>query len=150
MVPSPVVADFTVSDKALLAPHRHSRGFKQPQPQANAASAQKSRKRCRAHGTRRSELQEEVRYLLEESFEDSMDLDENAASPSPAADYASTVIPLHCSDAETKQAQSSASFPGWRSTRIPVQKMEGKKRTCCSASVMSTISPVRLLYGEVA
>lgn len=146
MVSSPYTADFSVGGKALHAPHRHSRSAKHaPQP-APATSTEKSRKRGRSSGHRRSELQEEVRYLLEEHLEDEqMDLDENEASPSDAASYASSMLAQDYSP--MKEAQLPAMHPRRESSRVPVQRNDGRKRTCCSASSMS-ISPVPL-YGEV-
>ncbi|CAK3888341.1 G1 S-specific cyclin pas1 [Lecanosticta acicola] len=144
IVSSPFMTDFSVSGKALNAPHRHSRSAKHAsQPAPMSTSAEKSRKRGRSSGHRRSELQEEVRYLLEEHLEDDfMDVDDHAASPSDAATYASNMLARDYSPVKEAQLHNRR-----ESSRVPVQKNEGRKRTCCSASSMS-ISPVPL-YGEV-
>lgn len=141
MVSSPVMADFPVSEKVS----RHSRASKNMPVAASAtSSSEKSRKRGRAHGNRRSELQEEVRYLLEESFEDEMDLDDTIVSSPEAATYASNML---SHDYSTKQVQHPVMYARRESKRVPVQKNDGRKRFCGSTSVMS-ISPVPL-YGEV-
>ncbi|KAF2172392.1 hypothetical protein M409DRAFT_63096 [Zasmidium cellare ATCC 36951] len=149
MVSSPVMADFTVSDKVLHAPHRHSRGPKHaPQPTSHA-STEKSRKRGRSNGNRRSELQEEVRYLLGETL-DEMDLDDDeiVSSPSDAAEYASRMLARDNSMTYDKRPQPPAMHSRNESRRLPVQKNEGRKRTCCSSVGAMSVSPVPL-YGEV-
>jgi hypothetical protein len=127
---SPEMIDFSQSEKVLLAPHRHSRAAKHavhvaPAPTVVKTSGKK-RGRPSGHGHRRSELQEEVRYLLEESYDDDdVDMDDDSLSEeSPAVTYTSTML-----------------------GRVPMQKNEGKKRTCCSTGAMS-VSPAPL-YGEV-
>lgn len=142
-VEDPEITDFSVSEKVLHAPHRHSKTSKHAPATTSTAyhHAEKSgKKRSRpiSGGNRRSELQEEVRYLLEESLDDeSMDLDEDSdhASPSYASDYASDLL------GHGRSARQS------RESRVAFEKNQGKKRTCCSAEAMS-ISPVSL-YGEV-
>lgn len=143
-VESPDIADFSVSGKVLHAPHRHSKSSKHvpvttsaPRHYPEKSAGGKKRGRPMSSGHRRSELQEEVRYLLEESLDDeSMDLDEDAnlASPSYAADYASDMLVRGMG---MREAQSS---PPRREPRVAYEKNEGKKRTCCSAQAMS-ISP---------
>ena len=153
MVGSPMQADFSVSEKVLHAPHRHSRGPKHHAPQPVAACAtEKSKKRGRTHGGhRRSELQEEVRYQLEESLDDdSMDLDDRITPP-PAAEFASSMLNRGPSLVSYRDVQPAATISGtWDYGRIPVQKNDGKKRTCCSATrnMSMSISPAPL-YGEV-
>lgn len=128
MVGSPIMADFSVSEKAMHAPHRHSRHSKHaPQP----TSASSGRKRARPHGSRRSELQEEVRYLLEESYEDSMDIDDNSTVSSSPERYS----------VEERQPPSMCQRS---SHRGPIQK----KRACHNTMSMSPAA-VPLLYGEV-
>lgn len=149
MVSSPVMADFSVSEKVLHAPHRHSRGPKHvPQPTTNN-STEKGRKRGRSNGHRRSELQEEVRYLLGESL-DEMDLDndEDVSSPSDAAEYASRMLRHDSPMTYDKRPQPPAMHSRNDSRRLPVQKNDGRKRTCCSSVGAMSVSPV-LLYGEV-
>ena len=150
MVSSPVMADFSVSEKVLHTPHRHSRASKHVGHNLPAATTDKGRKRGRPHGgNRRSELQEEVRYLLNESFEDSMELDDRDVSPTPAASCATNMLGRYDSYTIMKEAQPPASISRQEtSSRVPVQKNEGKKRTCCSIAGPMSISPVPL-YGEV-
>ena len=148
MCSSPDMVDFTVSEKALHAPHRHSKHAPHPQP-TSAPSTDKGRKRARPRGGRRSDLQEEVRILLEEEL-DAMDVDydDDEASPSPAAEYAANTLLRSNTDVFTKQAQPAALLSRRETSRVPVQKNKGKKRTCCSASAMSMSSAP--MYGEVA
>lgn len=149
MVSSPVTADFSVSEKVLNAPHRHSRASKHA-PQTSHSSTEKSKKRFRSHGGhhRRSELQDEVRYQLEESLEDDlMELDDNVASPSEAAIYAGSLLSRRPEYSSVKEIQLPASHSRRDSSRVPVQRQDGRKRTCCSAM---SISPAPALYGEVA
>lgn len=152
MVSSPMQADFSLGEKALHAPHRHSRGSKPHSPHAVPASAtEKSKKRGRTQGHRRSQLQEEVRYLLEESLEDdSMDLDDRV-SPPAAAEYASSMLSRGPVLVSCKEVPPAATISGsWEYARVPVHKNDGKKRSCCSVRNTSmSISPVPM-YGEVS
>lgn len=153
MVSSPVMADFSVSEKALHAPHRHSRNtatIKAPKHTSQPTSTA-SKKRGRGHGNRRSELQEEVRYLLEESLDDSMEVDDddNVASSPESAVYAANLCQPRSSKVVMKEAQPPASLSRHESSRVPISKYEGKKRTCCSAGYVKIISPATM-YGEVA
>lgn len=119
MVSSPDTVDFSISERALHAPHRHSKHAPHHAPN-NSSVADKGRKRGRSRGYHcRSDLQEEVRFLLQESYEyDEMDLDDCVtASPSPAADYASHHI------------LSAKSSPN----RVSAISSNGKKRTCLSS-----------------
>nr|POE66177.1 g1/s-specific cyclin pas1 [Quercus suber] len=141
MVSSPEPADFTISEKAMSAPHRHSK--RAPQPSSAAGCGEKSRKRARPRGGRRSDLQEEVRYLLEEDLEAMMVDDVENISPSPTAGSASRTEYIET----TKGVQPPASVSRRSPSRLPVQKMEGKKRTCCSVPAMSA-SPASA-YGIV-
>ena len=148
MVCSPDVAAFAV-DKVLHTPHKHSKFGPQP---SSAPSVEKSRKRGRSsRGNRRSDLQEEVRLMLEEA-EDFMDVDDDdvvdLTSPSPAADYATRMLSRSNSVVRSKEIQPPASLSRRGSGRMPVQKHEGTKRTCCSTAAMS-ISPAPLCW-EVA
>jgi hypothetical protein len=82
-----------------------------------------------------------------------MDIDDDDGgieiiSPSPASDYAIKMLSRSNSVIRTKEIQPPASLSRSGSYRMPVQRHEGTKRTCCSANAMS-ISPVPL-YGEVA
>ncbi|EME49659.1 hypothetical protein DOTSEDRAFT_68437 [Dothistroma septosporum NZE10] len=144
MVSSPITADFSVSEKALHAPHRHSRASKNVLVAATTSSSEKTRKRGRTNGNRRSELQEEVRYLLEESFEDEMDLDDTVASSPETANYASNML---AQDYSIKQAQRPVMYARRELRRVPVQKDDGRKRFCGFTKAIS-VSPVPL-YGEV-
>ncbi|TKA27602.1 hypothetical protein B0A50_04434 [Salinomyces thailandicus] len=151
---SPDTIDFAISDKALHAPHRHSKHA--PQPSGHAPATDKSRKRARPRGGRRSDLQEEVRMLLEEEL-DAMDVDyndhEDEVSPSPAATYASSMLSGSTSVVNSsKEAQAPPSLSR-QTSRVPVLKNEGKKRTCCAAASSSSSSSMSIspspLWGEV-
>lgn len=148
MVSSPDIIDFTISEKVLNTPHKHS---KHAQQTTSTSSTEKSRKRGRSHGNRRSDLHEEVRIMLEEA-EDMMDIDDDEivdlTSPSPAVNYATKMLSRSNSVMYTKEVQPPASLSRRGSGRKPVQKHDGTKRTCCSTASMS-ISPSPL-YGEVA
>jgi len=147
LVSSPITADFSISEKVLHAPHRHSRASKHAS-QISSISTEKSRKRGRAQArNRRSELQDEVRYQLEESLEDDMmDLDDNVASPSDAATYASDILARCPTYTSTKEVQPLALQSRHDYGRVPVQRNDGRKRTCCEAM---SVSPTPL-YGEIA
>ncbi|WPG97777.1 Hypothetical protein R9X50_00055800 [Acrodontium crateriforme] len=151
MVSSPEFADFSISEKVMYAPHRHSRSVAPVAP--TTSSLEKSRKRARPRGGRRSDLQEEVRMLLEEELDAMMDVDDGStdgtSSPSPAAEYASKMLQSDVLSSFTCQAQPLAHRETWR---VPVQKFEGKKRTCCTASKMHFISstPPARFMAEVA
>lgn len=153
IVGSPEVTDFSVSEKVLHAPHRHSRSSKHAPattsaPHHHLEKSSKKRGRPVSSGHRRSELQEEVRYLLEESLDDErMDLEEDSENvpPSYASDYASDVLVGRRNERETRSSQAQLSRR--ESGRVAFEKNEGKKRTCCSAEAMS-ISPTPL-YGEI-
>ena len=153
MVASPLEADFSVSSKALHAPHRHSKhGGLHPN---SIVAADKGRKRCRSRGHRRSELEEEVRYLLRESLEDDpMEIDDRTtASPSPAAYGASDMLlSRHCDSLEQmiKEPQPPASLSRRESIRLPVQKHEGKKRHCCSSTTGTTGGPYASASSSVS
>ena len=92
--------------------------------------------------------------LLEEEMDammvDPNDDDDDVASPSSAVDYATKMLAPSRAETGTKEVQQPAAplLSRRESSRVPVQKNEGKKRTCCSASAMS-VSPSPL-YGEVA
>lgn len=89
--------------------------------------------------------------MLEEA-EEIIDYDDDddvvMVSPSLAADYATQMLSRSNSIIRTKEVQPPASLSRSGSYRMPVQRNEGSKRTCCSTSAMS-ISPAPL-YGEVA
>ncbi|KAK3708010.1 PHO85 cyclin-5 [Vermiconidia calcicola] len=149
LVSSPDMTDFSISEKVLSRPDKHSKHGSRPM---TALSTEKGRKRPRSWGNRRSDLQEEVRLRLEEA-EDIMDIDDDVtddiiSSPSPAADYASRMLSRSNSVIRTKEMQPPASLSRGGSCRMPVQRHAGSKRTCCSTSRMST-SPAPL-YGGVA
>jgi len=154
MTLSPEVVDFTVSDKALHAPHRHSKHAPQHvQPVTVSSMTKKGRKRARPRGERRSDLQDEIRYQLEQDYDDDMmdvDNDTDDVSPSPAADYATRMLSQDAYGRKV-EAQPSPSLAKQKVARIPMQKNEGKKRTCCSAGSMSiSPSPSAVRWGEVA
>lgn len=150
MAASPEMADFTINEKALHNPSKHTKFA----PQSTTMSyAEKSRKRTRPRGGRRSDLHEEVRIMLEEAEEELMDVDDEddmQASPSPAADYATRMLSRSNSTIHAKETQPPASISRRGSGRRPVQRHDGMgtKRSCCSTSGMS-VSPAPL-YGEVA
>jgi hypothetical protein len=128
--------DFSISQRKL--PNRHTKQHQllqqQQQQPTSAPAAEKSRKRHRpTRGNRRNDLYDEVRFQLQEEAEDdddvqmldlvSNDSDEDMASPSPAVAQASAMLRrdlYQCKEAQT--------------LRLPVQKNEGKKRTCCDTS----------------
>ncbi|KAI7226112.1 hypothetical protein KC330_g8934 [Hortaea werneckii] len=152
---SPEIIDFSVNEKALHAPHRHSKNAphhqQNPVP-AHTSTADKSRKRARPRGSaRRSDLQEEVRLLLEEEL-DAMDVDyddsaddHHETSPSPAATTPSTTSSSSQILSRTTSYDDKATQPppslSRQASRIPVQKNEGKKRTCYSSSMSISPSP---------
>jgi len=126
--------DFSISQRKLNVPNRHTKQHQMmQQQQQQPTSAPASRKRHRpTRGNRRNDLYDEVRYQLQEEAEDddvqmldlvSNDSDEDMASPSPAAAQASAM--LRRDFYQCKEAQA---------LRLPVQKNEGKKRTCCDSS----------------
>lgn len=158
IVSSPDMADFSISEKVLS--HRQDKHTKHAPLPIPTLVGDKGRKRCRTsvRGNRRSNLQEEVRQMLEEA-EDAMDIDMDLddddseyISPSPAAEYASKMLSRSNSVICTKENQPPASLERSGSYRKPVQRFGGEKRTCCSVSISASamsISPVPL-YGEVA
>ncbi|KAI7155758.1 hypothetical protein KC352_g27610, partial [Hortaea werneckii] len=97
--------------------------------------------------------QEEVRLLLEEEL-DAMDVDyddtvddRHETSPSPAATTSSTITTSSSSQTlsrtpsyDDKEIQPPPSLSR-QASRIPVQKNEGKKRTCYSSSMSISPSP---------
>ena len=151
IVSSPDMADFSISEKVLHTPHRHS---KHATHLTSAPATDKSRKRCRPRGgNRRSNLQEEVRQIMLEDAEEIIELEDSdddvvMLSPSPAAEYATQMLSRSNSVIRTKEVQPPATLSRSGSCRMPVQRHESSKRTCMSASAMS-ISPAPL-YGEVA
>jgi hypothetical protein len=124
--------DFSVSQRKLHAPNRHTKHHQlqqqQQQQPTSAPAAEKSRKRHRpTRGNRRNDLYDEVRFQLQEEAEDddvqmldlvSNDSDEDMASPSPAAAQASAMLRRDLY--QCKEAQHM---------RLPP-----KKRTCCDPS----------------
>lgn len=157
MSSSPEPADFSVSEKVLLGPHRHSKHAPHIQPVAapSQASCRKRARPCRAgigsrpHGSRRSDLQEEVRLMMEEELDAMMDVDEddNVALQSGAVNYASDMLSRDNNFAKARGGQTTASLYRQDGTRVPLQKNDGKKRTCCLASAMSFSPESRI--GEV-
>ena len=151
IISSPDMADFSISEKVLHAPHKHSKHAPQP---TSTPTSDKSRKRSRPRGNRRSNLQEEVRQMLEEAEEiiDLEDEDDDVImlSPSPAAECATQMLSRSNSVIRTKEVQPPATLSRTGSCRMPVQRNGGSKRACSSTSAMAmSISPVPL-YGEVA
>lgn len=150
MVSSPDVIDFAVSEKVLHTPHRHSKHASQP---VSSSSMEKSRKRARPHGgNRRSNLQEEVRWLVEEAQDELMDIDDeddvvDLTTPSPAAEHATKLLSRSGSVICSRAAQPPATLCRSGSARKPVQKCNGSKRSCCSTAM--SISPAPM-FGEVA
>lgn len=131
--------DFSISEKKLHAPHRHSKHQQRQQQPTSAASMEKSRKRHRApRGNRRSDLYDEVRYQLAEQCDEDTQMidlvssDDDSVTPSAAAVKATAM--LRHDDYKQKAPQPAATLPLRQSTRVPVQKNEGKKRTCCSSA----------------
>ena len=151
MAASPEMIDFSLSDKALHTPNKHTKFAPQP-----ITATHQSRKRARPtpRGGRRSDLHEEVRLMLEEAEEELMDVDNEEdirASPSPAADYATKMLSRSNSVVYTnKEVQPPAALSRRGSGRMPVQRngSMSMKRSCCSSQASG--SPVNaLLYGEV-
>lgn len=149
--------DFSVGEKALHAPHKHSKHAPQLSTTSstpkhlNNSSNSSARKRCRTSANKRSELQEEIRIALEEEDYDEDDDDVSQSSnssdesaggnvgPSPAAVSAQRMLWQSNTAIRTKEAQAG---------RLPVSKMGGKKRTCCSSASYAG-SGAGGLYGEV-
>ncbi|TKA73543.1 hypothetical protein B0A55_06438 [Friedmanniomyces simplex] len=163
---SPEVIDFTVSEKAMHAPHRHSKhapqhhGQTAPTTSSGSTEKEKCRKRARPRGGRRSDLQDEIRFQLEEGLDDMhMDIDSDndcgagkSVSPSPAAEYAARMLSRENSLSNSissgagggvvkKEVQPAAALAlaaarregsGGGQLRVPMQRLEGKKRVCCS------------------
>lgn len=152
LVSSPDMADFSISDKVLSRPDKHSKHGPQP---STIPLTKKGQKRCRSYGNRRSDLQAEVRILLQEA-EEMIDLDDDGedrdvimTSPSPAADYATKLLSRSSQVVRSKEVQPPPALIRNESCRMPMQTTQcGSKRTCCSAGPMS-VSPAPL-YGEVA
>ena len=146
---SPEAADFTVSEKAMHAPHRHSKHAPHHAPATPAtAGGDKGRKRARPRGGRRSDLQDEIRFQLEEGLDDmEIESDRDTVSPSPAASHASRMLSRPTSGLCVKEAQPAATLSRRESSqRVPMLKNEGKKRACAMS-----ISPApAALWGEVS
>ncbi|KAK0809932.1 PHO85 cyclin-5 [Friedmanniomyces endolithicus] len=200
---SPETLDFSVSEKAMHAPHRHSKhaphahhhpatGVTPTASSGFGAEKEKCRKRARPRGGRRSDLQDEIRFQLEEGLDGMhMDVDSSefgraggkgSLSPSPAAEYAVRMLAREPSHSHVnskvvgggggggsgggmgqKEAQPAAALSSVAARResgalpqlqrVPMQKMEGKKRACCSvaAAAGSTLvsAAPKGLWGEV-
>ncbi|KAK1091963.1 PHO85 cyclin-5 [Friedmanniomyces endolithicus] len=197
---SPETLDFSVSEKAMHAPHRHSKHAPHSHhghtvtgmtpitsSSGFGAEKEKCRKRPRARGGRRSDLQDEIRFQLEEGLDGMhMDVDgefggpggEGSVEPSPAAGYAVRMLAREPSHSHVtsklgsggggggvgqKEAQPAAALSSVAARResgalpqlqrVPMQKMEGKKRACCSvaAAAGSTLvsAAPKGLWGEV-
>lgn len=144
--------DFSISQRKMHAPHRHSKHHSQhhhhqQQPTSAPAATEKSRKRHRAtRGTRRNELYDEVRFQLQEEQDDedvqmldlvSNDSDEDMRSPSPAAAQAAAMLRRDLYQCKEPQP-----------LRLPVQKNEGKKRTCCDSSARLGFAGAQPLWSR--
>ncbi len=155
MVGSPETVNFSISEKVLSRPDKHTKYA--PQVVTTPSSIEKSRKRNRnSHGGRRSNLQEEIRYMLEEHEDENMDLDDDIledienVSPSPATDYTRTILSRSNSAIHVaKEAQPPAELSRSGSHRLPVRS-RGEKRRCCSTAVNPINYEAGCLYGEVA
>lgn len=136
--------DFSVSDRKLHAPHRHSKHHPHHHylhhPTSTPSTTEKSRKRNRpSKGNRRSDLYDEVRFQLAEDQQQDVEMldlvsDEDDVSISPAAAQASAMLRRHNGASPCKEAQPPASLPLRETSRVPVMKNEGKKRFCSSGS----------------
>ncbi|KAK1825095.1 PHO85 cyclin-5 [Friedmanniomyces endolithicus] len=200
---SPETLDFSVSEKAMHAPHRHSKhaphshhghtatGGVPPTSSSSSsgfgAEKEKCRKRARPRGGRRSELQDEIRFQLEEGLDDMhMDVDgefggaggeggvEGSVEASAAAGYAVRMLAREYSHSHShlhshshsdslggvvqKEAQPAAALSSvaarresgaLQQQRVPMQKMEGKKRACCSVAAAGVTASTTGLWGEV-
>ncbi|KAK0913881.1 PHO85 cyclin-5 [Friedmanniomyces endolithicus] len=199
---SPETLDFSVSEKAMHAPHRHSKhaphshhhaatGGMPPTTSSSSgfgAEKEKCRKRARPRGGRRSELQDEIRFQLEEGLDGMhMDVDvdgefgggvggaggEGGVGVSAAAGYAVRMLAREYSHSHShlhshshsdslggvvqKEAQPAAALlsvaarreSGALQQRVPMQKMEGKKRACCSVAAAGVTASTTGLWGEV-
>jgi hypothetical protein len=142
MTASPDLIDFSVSEKVLRAPHRHSKHAPHIKP---AAALERSRKRGRAHGGYgRSEMEHEITAQLQEYHDEEMDLDEHVALPSAAVSYATQYLlptPSNSSDNCLSFLDSSP-----LTDRVALRHPGGNKRSCIPAesSVMD-----HQLYREV-
>lgn len=137
-----VSPDFAINDKKAHTPHRHSKHAVLP------VSAPSTKKRPRTRGKAHNDFYEEIRAQYNEYNAMEIDSDSDEASPSPAAQQAAKMLRSYEYMDLTREPQPAVSLARRDSSRVPVQKNEGKKRTCMSANAMS-ISP-QPLYGEVA
>ncbi|KAK5174933.1 PHO85 cyclin-5 [Saxophila tyrrhenica] len=165
---SPEPADFSISEKVLTRPDKHSKHAPSQQLAAATSSSAEKRKRARnSHGGRRSDLQEEVRQMLEEAEEDAalereseqMETDE-CVKESPAVGYARGMLTRRDSNSsfggraqQQKEVQPppALSRSGSGRQRVVVERRGGEKRGCCSLERerQRGLSP-GALFGEVA
>ncbi|OQO07079.1 hypothetical protein B0A48_07645 [Cryoendolithus antarcticus] len=147
LVPSP--PDFSISEKALHAPHRHSKHQHQHTPSAPAAT-EKSRKRHRvSRGNRRSDFYDEVRFQLEDQdvhMADLVDDDEDMVAPSPAAKQASAMLRGQAWAGAYREAQEPATITKRDSLRVPVQRTDSK-RSCCTSKMEFQRTPKAVWAG---
>ena len=152
IVSSPDLADFSISEKVLSRPDKHSKhGSSQLTP---AAAAAKSRKRARtSRGNKRSSLQDDVRQMLEEAEGDRMDIDterDTYVSPSPAVISAAKILSRSNSVVRAKETQPPAQLSRSGSGRMPVPRPDSAKRTCTSIAGPVRAMNVVPLYMEVS
>nr|OQO20819.1 hypothetical protein B0A51_14815 [Rachicladosporium sp. CCFEE 5018] len=147
LLPSP--PDFSISEKALHAPHRHSKHQHQHTPSAPAAT-EKSRKRHRvSRGNRRSDFYDEVRFQLEDQdvhMADLVDDDEDMVAPSPAATQASAMLRGQAWAGAYREAQEPATITKRDSLRVPVQRTDSK-RSCCTSKMEFQRTPKAVWAG---
>jgi len=142
MTASPDLIDFSVSEKVLHAPHRHSKHAPHIRP---AAAVERSRKRGRAHGGYgRSEMEHEITAQLQDYHDEEMDVDEHVAFPSAAVSYATQyLLPT-----PSTSSDDSLSFLGSSplTDRVALRHPGGNKRSCVPAE--SSVMDHRL-YREI-
>lgn len=148
--------DFSINEKKLSTPHRHSKhALRHHHPVSSnpaAAAAEKGRKRHRcSRGSRRSDFYDEIRSQLEDQelrqedddamVIDLIDSDPDSVAPSPAVARASDLLRRFDDDAAVaacsppaKQSQPPAALSRRLEARLPLQKLDGSKRACCSSS----------------
>lgn len=131
--------DFTVNERKLHAPHRHSKHAPHTHhTTSHHLSVEKSRKRHRqSRGSKRSDLYDEVRYQLEDEHDDAMvidlvDSDEDMTSPSPASVHVSSMLRHDTNTLQTKASQPPAVLTLSPNGRVPLPRHDGSKRTCFS------------------
>lgn len=111
---SPDLADFSISEKVLSRPDKHTKHA--PQPPTAPSNVDKGRKRVRnSHGSRRSYLQEEVRWMLEEAEDEMcaefMDIDDRIEAKESRIAAFDSQIEAHESRTQTLEHNALEASP---------------------------------------